>query len=39
MRQKVLFEWDDIKEKENKKKHGASFTLAQHALLIFIVLY
>ena len=30
---KVLFEWDDKKDKENQRKHGASFLLAQHAFL------
>lgn len=31
MSKKVNFEWDDIKDKENREKHGVSFALAQHA--------
>lgn len=30
---KTLFEWDEEKDKENQKKHGISFALAQHAFL------
>jgi uncharacterized protein len=29
--EKVDFEWDDRKDKENQRKHGVSFTVAQHA--------
>jgi len=28
---KTFFEWDEEKDKENQKKHGISFALAQHA--------
>jgi len=31
MPRKVNFEWDNIKDKENKEKHGVSFAFAQHA--------
>ena len=31
MIKKVHFEWDELKDTENKKKHGVSFTLAQFA--------
>ena len=27
------FEWDDVKEAENLRKHGVSFALAQQAFL------
>lgn len=27
------FEWDEEKDRENQKKHGVSFSLAQHAFL------
>jgi len=30
---KALFEWDEEKDKENQKKHGISFALAQHTFL------
>jgi uncharacterized DUF497 family protein len=30
---KSIFEWDEDKDKENQKKHGISFALAQHAFL------
>lgn len=30
---KTIFEWDEEKDKENQKKHGISFALAQHAFL------
>ncbi len=30
---KITFEWDSDKDKINQKKHGISFTLAQHAFL------
>lgn len=30
---KTHFEWDEIKDKENQKKHNVSFSLAQHAFL------
>lgn len=30
---KTLFEWDEEKNKENQKKQGVSFDLAQHAFL------
>ncbi len=30
---KTQFEWDEEKDKENKKKHDVSFSLAQHAFL------
>ena len=30
---RVTFEWDDEKDKENQKKHHVSFTEAQHAFL------
>ncbi len=30
---KTLFEWDEEKDKENQRKHGVSFGLAQHAFL------
>jgi len=30
---KTLFEWDEEKDKENQKKQGVSFALAQHAFL------
>ena len=29
----TFFEWDEEKNEENQKKHGVSFTLAQHAFL------
>jgi len=28
---KTHFKWDEEKDKENQKKHGVSFKLAQHA--------
>ncbi len=28
---KVHFEWDEAKDRENQKKHGVSFELAQYA--------
>jgi uncharacterized DUF497 family protein len=28
---KSHFEWDELKDKENQKKHGISFELAQYA--------
>jgi uncharacterized DUF497 family protein len=28
---RARFEWDDAKDKENQKKHGVSFTVAQKA--------
>jgi uncharacterized DUF497 family protein len=30
---KTLFEWDEEKDRENQKKHGISFALAQYAFL------
>lgn len=30
---KTFFEWDEDKDKQNQKKHGISFALAQHAFL------
>lgn len=30
---KTCFEWDEEKDQENQKKHGVSFSLAQHAFL------
>lgn len=30
---KTHFEWDEEKDKDNQKKHGVSFSLAQHAFL------
>ena len=30
---KVYFEWDEAKDRENCRKHGVSFSLAQHAFL------
>jgi uncharacterized protein len=30
---KARFEWDDEKDKENRKKHGVSFITAQQAFL------
>jgi len=33
MSNKVHFEWDEFKNKENQKKHGVSFTLAQYAFV------
>ncbi len=30
---KTTFEWDEEKDKENRKKHDVSFSLAQHAFL------
>jgi uncharacterized protein len=30
---KVWFEWDEAKDKENQKKHGIPFALAQQAFL------
>jgi uncharacterized protein len=27
----AVFQWDPIKDKENRKKHGVSFELAQYA--------
>jgi hypothetical protein len=30
---KTQFEWDEAKDKENRKKHDVSFSLAQHAFL------
>lgn len=30
---KISFEWDEEKDKDNQKKHGVSFSLAQHAFL------
>lgn len=30
---KARFEWDEEKDKENQKKHGVSFSLAQQAFL------
>ena len=30
---KTHFEWDEVKDKENQKKHNVSFLLAQHAFL------
>ena len=30
---KTRFEWDEEKDRENQKKHGVSFLLAQHAFL------
>jgi uncharacterized DUF497 family protein len=27
------FEWDEIKNKENQRKHGVSFYEAQHAFM------
>jgi len=30
---KVQFEWDKEKERENRTKHSVSFSLAQHAFL------
>jgi len=30
---KTRFEWDENKDKENQKKHDASFAVAQHAFL------
>ena len=30
---KTFFEWDEDKDRENQKKHGVSFVLAQHAFL------
>jgi uncharacterized protein len=30
---KTQFEWDRGKDRQNKKKHGVSFALAQHAFL------
>jgi uncharacterized DUF497 family protein len=30
---KTHFEWDEVKDKENQKKHKVSFLLAQHAFL------
>jgi uncharacterized DUF497 family protein len=30
---KTHFEWDEVKDKENQKKHNVSFALAQHAFL------
>jgi len=30
---KINFEWDESKDKFNQKKHGVSFSLAQHVLL------
>ena len=29
--QKVQFEWDEKKDRENQRKHGISFALAQYA--------
>jgi uncharacterized DUF497 family protein len=31
--EKIVFEWDEDKDKENQKKHGVSFALAQRAFL------
>lgn len=31
--EKIVFEWDEGKDKENQKKHGISFALAQRAFL------
>jgi len=31
--EKVLFEWDEEKDKENQEKHNVSFSLAQQAFL------
>ena len=31
--EKAYFEWDESKDGENQKKHGVSFSLAQHAFL------
>ena len=31
MLRKVHFEWDELKEEENQRKHGVSFILAQYA--------
>jgi len=30
---KTHFEWDEVKDKENQKKHNVSFSLAQHVFL------
>jgi uncharacterized DUF497 family protein len=30
---RARFEWDGAKDRENKKKHGVSFTIAQQAFL------
>jgi len=30
---KVLFEWEEEKDRENQEKHNVSFSLAQHAFL------
>jgi uncharacterized DUF497 family protein len=30
---KATFEWDDDKDKENQRKHGVSFIVAQRAFL------
>jgi len=30
---KARFEWDDDKDKENQRKHGVSFSVAQYAFL------
>lgn len=30
---KTRFEWDEEKDKENRKKHDVSFSLAQHVFL------
>ncbi len=30
---KTRFEWDEVKDQENRKKHEVSFSLAQHAFL------
>jgi uncharacterized protein len=30
---KAHFEWDEGKDRENRKKHDVSFSLAQHAFL------
>lgn len=30
---KITFEWDSDKDKINQKKHGVSFSVAQHAFL------
>ncbi|MGA2315269.1 MAG: BrnT family toxin [Thermodesulfobacteriota bacterium] len=30
---KTFFEWDEDKDKQNQKKYGISFALAQHAFL------
>ncbi len=31
--EKARFEWEEGKDKENQRKHGVSFTLAQQAFL------